>query len=284
MAILFRDLAQGTQVWLTRPRKPALTHAMSTTITTRRTGAVAEILFSKPPHNFASAEMLGKIADALDEMDADPAIRCVVLAAEGKTFCGGADLAGDEAISGADGMSAVRALYDQALRIFRRKKPIVAAIQGAAVGAGLGLALTADFRVAGPGARFVSNFSRLGFHPGFGLTHTLPRLIGEQRSAWMMLSAERVKPDAALAWGLADRLAGEGDVLAEAHRMAAEIAENAPLALISVRATGVGTLADDIARAMLHEHKEQDILKATADYAEGVASVFERRAANFTGA
>jgi enoyl-CoA hydratase/carnithine racemase len=257
--------------------------AMSTTITVSHRGNVAEILVSKPPHNFASAEMMGKIADALDVIDADPDIRCVVLAMEGKVFCGGADLAGDESVGGVDGMSGVRALYVQALRIFRRKKPMVAAVQGTAVGAGLGLALTADFRVAGPGARFSGNFVRLGFHPGFGLTHTLPRLIGKQRSAWMMLSAERVKPDVAHAWGLADRLAGEGDTLEEAHRMAAEIAQNAPLAIVSIRATAVGSLADDIEHAMLHEFDEQERLKATADYAEGVASVFERRDANFIG-
>jgi enoyl-CoA hydratase/carnithine racemase len=246
-------------------------------------GHVAEIRFAKPPHNFACPKLLGKIADALDLLDDDAGIRCTVLSSEGKSFCAGADLAGDDAMVGDKGMNSIAGLYVQAERIFRRRKPMVAAVQGAAIGAGLGLSLTADFRVISPAARFSSNFVRLGFHPGFGLTHTLPRLIGQHRASWMNLSAERVKPEAALHWGLADRLAPEGELLAEAHRMANEIAANAPLALLAVRATGIGALADDIVAAMRHEHAEQTKLKPTADYAEGVASVFERRDANFIG-
>ena len=257
---------------------------MTITVTTSTTDHVGEVLFSAPPYNFASPELLRKIADALDAFDADPLVRCTVLASEGKTFCGGANLAGDGDLAGEAGMDSVAQLYVQALRLFRRKKPMVAAIQGAAVGAGIGLALSADFRVAGPGARFAANFSRLGFHPGFGLTATIPRVVGQQRAAWMMLSSERIKPETALDWGLCDRLAAEGKTLAEAHRMAAELAENAPLAVIAIRATLVGNLLDELEATLAHEHRQQTILKATADYEEGVASVFERRAANFIGA
>ncbi len=244
---------------------------------------VADIRFSRPPHNFASPELIGKIADALDEVEANPEIRCSVLSSEGKSFCAGADLAGDADMVGNAGMDSIASLYVQAERIFRRKKPMVVAVQGAAVGAGLGLALTGDFRVAGPGARFSANFVRLGFHPGFGLTFTIPRLIGIQHATHMMLTAERVKPETALQWGLVDRLAEDGAVLDAAHALAAEIAENAPLALLAVRATLVGAYADQIVAAMRHEHIEQTALKATADYQEGVASVFERRDARFLG-
>lgn len=256
---------------------------MTISVTTIPKGHIAEIRFGRPPHNFASPELLEKIADALEALDADPEIRCSVLSAEGKSFCAGADLAGDESISGGEGMAFIGQLYVQAERIFRRKKAMVAAVQGAAIGAGLGLALAADFRVAGPGARFSSNFTRLGFHPGFGITHTLPRVVGTQRAGWMMLSSKRVKPEAALAWGLADRLAPEGGVTAAALAMAQEVAANAPLALLSVRATWAHGLADGVVAALKHEHAQQTGLKGTADYAEGVASVFERRAANFIG-
>lgn len=257
---------------------------MAIEIETRVHGNVGEIRFAKPPHNFACPQLLREIADALDRFDEDAAVRCTVLSARGKAFCAGADLAGDESIAGDAGMDAIGGLYVQAERIFRRAKPMVAAIHGAAIGAGLGLALTADFRVAGPGARLSSNFVRLGFHPGFGLTCTLPRLLGPQRSAWMMLSAERVKPDRALDWGLVDRLAEEGQERETAMAMAAEIAANAPLALRAVRATVTAGLADDVAAAMRHEHAEQTALRPTADYVEGVASVFERREARWTGA
>lgn len=256
---------------------------MTISVTTSFTGQVAEIRFARPPYNYASPRLLGKIADALDVLDADPEIRCSVLSAEGKSFCAGADLAGDESITGTGGMASIGQLYVQAERIFRRKKPMVAAVHGAAIGAGLGLALAADFRVAGPGARFSSNFTRLGFHPGFGITHTLPRVVGVQRAGWMMLSSERVKPDAALAWGLVDRVAPEGQVSDAAFTMAEEIAANAPLALVSVRATWTDGLADAVVVALRHEHEQQTLLKGTADYTEGVASVFERREARFIG-
>ena len=252
-------------------------------VTTQVEGHVAEIRFAKPPHNYACPELLHGIADALEEIDARADVRCSLLIAEGKAFCAGADLAGDESIASGDGMAAIGALYVQAERLFRRRKPMVAAIQGAAIGAGLGLALTADFRVAGPRARLSANFVRLGFHPGFGLTYTLPRLIGTQKAGWMMLSAERMKPEDALAWGLVDRLAEEDALVDEARRMAREIAANAPLAVVDVRATLMAGVADGAAAAMKHEHARQTLLKTTEDYAEGVASVFERRDANFQG-
>ncbi len=254
-----------------------------TIATTRLPGHIAEIRFARPPHNFACPALLGQIADALDALDADAEVSCGVLVGEGRNFCGGADLAGDDAMVGAGGMDAIAGLYEQAERLFRRAKPLVAAVQGAAVGAGLGLALSADFRVGAARSRFAANFTALGFHPGFALTHTLPRLIGEQRAAWMMLSSERVRGEAALAWGLIDRMVEEEDVTAAAHAMARELAANAPLALVAVRRTLSRGRGDAVRAAMAHEHAQQAALKTTADYAEGVAAVFARRAPAFTG-
>jgi enoyl-CoA hydratase/carnithine racemase len=254
-----------------------------TDIITRSTrGHVAEIIFSHPPHNHANVAVLGAIADELDRIDADPAIRAVVLSSEGRIFCAGADLATKDGFGGSSA-DPLREFYDAALRIFDAKKPIIAAVQGAAVGAGLGLAVAADFRVAAPEARFAANFTRLGFHPGFGLTVTLPRVIGQQRALEMFMTSGRYKPEDVAPWGLVDRLAPSGGALDVAHELAAEIAENAPLATVATRATMRGKLAQAVRERLLHEHAEQNKLKITADYAEGVASVFERRAANFTG-
>jgi enoyl-CoA hydratase/carnithine racemase len=256
---------------------------MSSKVEIRRRGHVAEIVFSRPPNNFASSTLLAEIADAVALCDDNDEVRCTVLSSEGRSFCAGADLAGDEDVTGGEGMATIGQFYVQAERLFRRRKPMVAAVQGAAIGAGLGLALAADFRVASPAARFSANFVRLGFHPGFAITCTLPRLIGETRAGWMMLSAERTKAEQAREWGLVDRLADADALIDEAHAMAAEIAVNAPLALLAVRATWIGDMADRAAAAMRREHAEQTALKSTQDYAEGVASVFERREANFVG-
>lgn len=256
---------------------------MTITVTTSTQGHIGEIRFHKPPLNYACPDLLRRIADAIDAFDADPAVRCILLSSEGKSFCAGADLAGDESITAGEGMASIGQLYVQAKRIFARKKPMVAAVQGAAIGAGLGLALTADFRIAAPAARFSANFVRLGFHQGFALSHTLPRLLGQQRAAWMLLSAARIKPEEGLGWGLVDRLSGEADLMEVARALAGEIAANAPLALVAVRTTLTEGLAEAVESAMRHEHAQQTLLKPTADYAEGVASVFERREANFTG-
>lgn len=242
------------------------------------------VTLANPPLNFLSVDLLRQIADAVAALDTDPRVRCIVLRAQGKTFCAGADLVGGAAgEGGAQGLAAIRSLYDQALRLFGRAKPMVAAVGGAAVGAGLGLALSADFRVASPAARFCANFVALGFHPGFAISCTLPRVVGPQRAAWMMLSAERVKGEQALAWGLVDRLVAPEALDDAALAMACDIAANAPLALVDVRATLVRGLVDEVAAALDHELARQALLRETADYAEGVAAVFERRPARFTG-
>lgn len=243
------------------------------------------ITLAHPPLNFLSVELLGEIADAVEACDADPRVRAIVLRAQGQTFCAGADLVGGAAgESGPDGLAAIRRLYDQALRLFGRRKPMIAAVGGAAVGAGLGLALAADFRIASPAARFCANFVALGFHPGFAISHTLPRVVGEQRAAWMMLSAERVKGEQALQWGLVDRLVPAEELDAAALAMAGVVAANGPLALVDVRATLARGLAQEVAATLDHELARQALLRETADYAEGVAAVFERRPARFGGA
>jgi len=169
------------------------------------------------------------------------------------------------------------------VRLFSTELPIVAAVQGAAIGAGLGLALVADFRVAAPEARFAANFVKLGFHPGFGLTHTLPRLIGRQNAARMFLTGERFDAEAALKMGLADEVAPLDQLLARAHALAASIAENAPLAVRSTRKTLRGDLAAAVRAQTDHEFVEQQWLMKTDDFREGVKAVNERRPGDFRG-
>ncbi len=245
-------------------------------------GNIALLVFQHPPHNHATVGLLRLLGDALERLDSEPQIRAIVLTAEGKAFCAGADLVSADGF-GASGDDPLREFYDQALRVFASRKPIVAAVQGAAIGAGLGLAVAADFRVAAPEARFSANFAKLGFHPGFGLTHTLPRLIGHQRAAQMFLTAERYKAEDVAEWGLVDRIADSGKVREAALAFADEIAQNAPLSLLSTRATLRGNLLEQVRATLLHEHGEQLKLKPTDDFAEGLRAVAERRRGNFTG-
>ena len=149
-------------------------------------GLVATVEIRRPPNNFFDAALIAEISQAFERIDADPAVRTIVHAAEGRHFCAGANFSErmdtctvqESARSGGG-----RHLYKEAIRLFRTAKPVVGAIHGAAIGGGLGLALVPDFRVTCEEARFSANFNRLGFHPGFGLTATLPRLVGPQQAA-----------------------------------------------------------------------------------------------------
>lgn len=245
-------------------------------------GHVAEVVFSNPPTNYADVALLRGIGDAYARVDADPAARVILLRSQGRAFCAGADLARSDGIGGSTA-DPLREFYDQAIRIFAGDTPVVAAIQGAAVGAGLGLAVSADFRVASTEAKFVGNFTKLGFHPGFALTHTLPRLIGAQRAHMMFMTARRWRADEVLGWGLADMLAEPDELLAAARALAGEIAANAPLAITATRRTARAGLVQAVRETLVHEHAEQAKLRQTEDYAEGVAAVFERREPRFTG-
>ena len=158
---------------------------MTDLISVQRTGHVAVAEMHRPPSNFFDEALLASLAEVLRALDEDPAVRSVVLCSEGKHFCAGAQL---------DGMRAdgIRRVYRQALGLFMVRKPVVAAVQGTAVGGGLGLALAADFRVAAAGSRFVANFARLGFHQGFGLSVTLPAVVGQQRALELLLTGRPV--------------------------------------------------------------------------------------------
>ncbi len=252
-------------------------------ISVKSEGHVAIVEIDRPPHNHVSVELMRDLADALADIDADKEMRASVLCSAGKSFCAGADLQAPSGIANTEQPSGIGPLYEEAVRLFSAKKPIVAAVQGAAVGAGLGLALIADFRIAAPEARFTSNFVKLGFHPGFGITHTLPRVIGEQNARLMCLTGRRLKAEDALAIGLVDEVVPAEGLRAAALRLAGEIAENAPLAVQSTRATFRSDLAEAVRKQTAHELKEQSWLRQTNDFKEGIRSVAERRVGNFTG-
>src|SRR5713226_1967297 len=139
-------------------------------------GRVATLEIRRPPNNFFDLHLIRSLVQAIEDLAADGECRAVVLCSQGKHFCAGADFRGGERrpLARSVGVN----FYDVAAGLFDQPLPVVAAIQGAAIGGGLGLALAADFRVASPEARFSANFARLGFHQGFGLSVTLPAVVG----------------------------------------------------------------------------------------------------------
>ncbi|MDC0662979.1 enoyl-CoA hydratase/isomerase family protein [Marinobacter sp. SS21] len=244
-------------------------------------GHVAEVEIRRPPYNFFDTVLIAELAECFAALEQDDRCRAIVLAAEGKAFCAGADFSGNNRLfdEGADDNAI--ALYRNAVRLFQCRKPVVGAIQGAAIGGGLGLALVPDFRVVAHEARFAANFVQLGIHPGFGISLVLPRLIGQQKANLMLLTGRRINGQQAYDWGLADVLTDLASVRQEALALAQEIAQGAPLAVESTRATLRAGWVEALQRQTEHEFHEQAWLARTEDHQEGTRAVSERRPGRF---
>jgi enoyl-CoA hydratase/carnithine racemase len=244
-------------------------------VSIERHHAIGYATIRRPPDNYLDALLIRQIADAYDELHADPGCRVIVLRSEGKHFC-----AGNNYCSGAEGPDD---LFEQAARLFETAKPVIALVQGAAIGGGLGLALTADFRIAAPESRWSTAFARLGNHPGFGLTTLLPRVVGHQNALRLFYTAERIRGEEAYRLGLCDELAPLEGLAEAGERLAARVAESAPLAVVAIKETLRGDLGQAFLAAVERERPMQKRLEKTDDFKEGVAAMAERRTPSFHG-
>ena len=240
---------------------------------------LAYVEINRPPNNFFDANLIQQIADAYESLDEEDECRVILLKSEGKNFCAGANFGQDEDML--DKSVPYKKLYAQAVRLFRTRKPVIAIVQGAAIGGGLGLALSADFRVACHEARFAANFAKLGFHPGFGSSITLPRVVGVQKAKDMLFTARRVTGEEAFKIGLADKFCSKETITEEAEQLAMEIASSAPMAVESIRSTLRGNLADQIEQIVDWELSEQVRLQKTEDFKTGIAASLSRETPQF---
>jgi len=236
---------------------------------------------NRAPNNHFDYKLIAQIADCFMDFDKDDNCRCIVLCSDGKHFCAGANFDKDRDMQ--DKADPYSELYNQAIRLFKSNKPVIAAVQGGAIGGGLGLSLVADFRIGCHESRFSANFSRLGFHQGFGTTVTLPRVVGHQNAAMMMLTGRRLKGEEALDIGLIDYLVPQKEVRTKAIELAVEISESGPLAVQSIRATIRSGLADQVEEIISWELSEQMRLQSTKDFKEGIKASLERRKPKFEG-
>ena len=248
-------------------------------ITVEIDGNIAFVEINRPPNNFFDYLLIQQIADAYEEIDSIPECRIIILSSEGKNFCAGANFGQDEDML--DKSVPYAKLYAQAVRLFKTKKPVIAVIQGAAIGGGLGLALSADFRIASPEARFSANFAKLGFHPGFGSSVTLPRVVGRQMAMDMLFTARRVNGEEAFSIGLADKLTQKENLMKEAINFAEEISSSAPMAVESIRSTLRGNLAQQVEEIVDWELSEQVRLQKTEDFKAGIEASLKRELPKF---
>ena len=243
---------------------------------------VALVEFERAPHNFFDRALIDGLNDTIERLGSGPDVRAVVLCSTGRNFCAGARLQPSVAADD-DHVQYERHLYDAASRFIRLPLPIVAAVQGKAVGGGLGLAMACDFRIAASDAVFNTAFARLGIHQGFGLSVTLPDAVGNVAARRLLYRGLPVSaPDAAMI-GLCDEVVSSEDLRDAAIAEAASIASAAPLAVRAIRSTLRGDLIARFDAAVRHERMAQALLRETADARDGITAQRERRAPRFQG-
>jgi enoyl-CoA hydratase/carnithine racemase len=249
---------------------------------------VAEITLNRPDNrNAMTPELLAAFVEAVAHVRADPELRCLIVTGRGTSFCAGADF---RARGGAPGDAPFRAPHERSydtyapfLSLTELEIPSVAAMQGHAIGGGLGLGIVCDLRVAARGAKYGANFVRLGLHPGMASTYLLPRLMGVPNAVELLLTGRLIDGEEALRRGLVHYALPADDVLAKARELAAEIAAAAPLAVRWTRRSIYQGLALDPQTAARHEAHAQSRSFETEDFREGVAALLEKREPRFRG-
>lgn len=247
-----------------------------------REGDVALLTLNNPEKRNALAKpMRLALLEALGRIEADRSVRAIILTGAGGHFCSGGDIGSmHESRDLPSARERFRLSHDLLRLMAHGSKPIVAAVEGWAAGAGVGLALCCDTIVAAENARFVASFGKIGLVGDFGLLHTLPLRIGAGRARQMLLYAEAMDAAEALRIGLVDITVPPGGALDKARERAALLAAAAPLALAYTRshfAAGLDALLD-------WERSTQSALLQTADHAEGRTAFLEKRRPVFTGA
>jgi len=236
-----------------------------------------------------SPDLMARFLERISEVKHDPEIRALVITSNGKHFCAGAELSGGmpgvpDGLGGPAGIAnRMRQVYTPFLTLMDLEIPTVAAINGAAVGGGLGLALVCDFRVVTPKSRMMAPFAKLGLHPGMALTYLLPRLVGMPRAMEMLMCGSDIFGEQALQWGLANRCVDEDKLMEEALSFAEKLAEGAP-AVIRWTKRSVHRAIDLDARAAADtESLAQALTINSEDAREGLKAFFEKRKPEFTG-
>lgn len=241
-------------------------------------GILILTLHAPKKRNAMTGTLRRRLLEELSRAMEDPAVRAIVLTGSGEVFSAGGDISTmGQPIDAM--MERLHVLHDVVRLILRGPKPVIAAVNGAAFGAGWSLALACDWVICGPNARFSAAFARMGLVPDCAILWTLPQRIGQRRAAQFFIRANAVSAEEAVAAGIADEYAAE-DLIGAARRRAADLTQTAPLALAEVKRHYADESLD---AALARESEAQRRAFATADHAEAVAAFRARRPAQFRG-
>jgi 2-(1,2-epoxy-1,2-dihydrophenyl)acetyl-CoA isomerase len=252
-------------------------------------GAVLTITMNRPDKlNAATDTMLAELIDAFKKAEKDTSVRAILVTGAGKGFCAGQDL-GAAQERGADSGSMsygehLRRTYNPLiLRMRQMPKPIIGAINGVAAGAGMGMAMACDVRIAAESASFLQAFVKIGLVPDSGSTWMLPRLIGMTRALDLALSGRKINAQQALEWGLLTQVVPDADLMSVANQAAAEYAAAPTKAIGYIKQALAFAQTHSLEETLEYEADMQEIAGKTADHREGVAAFLEKRPAQFKG-
>ncbi len=251
-------------------------------------GGVATITLNRPDRlNAFTSEMLTDLGTTLERLAADDTVRCLLITGAGRGFCAGQDLADRSVAPGnepPDLGESLQKRYNPVVTAIRTMpKPVVMAVNGVAAGAGANLALSGDIVIAARSARFIQSFARLGLIPDSGGTYLLPRLAGHARTMGMVLLAEPVDAERALAWGMVWSVVDDDDLAATASALAADLAAGPTAGYARIKQAINASLDNTLADQLDLERELQQAAGRSAEYAEGVAAFMDKRAPRFGG-
>jgi len=257
------------------------------TIECRRSDGVAWVILNRPDALNAWTPQLGEeLAQALDDVAADPAVRAIVLTGAGRAFSSGADLrAGVQAADGSpDVRTALRDTYNPLiLRVRTLPKPVIAAVNGPAVGIGCSLALVADLVVAARSAYFLMAFVNIGLGLDGGASHTLVARVGHARAFQIAYLGERIAADTALNWGLVNEVVPDEELEATVAALAGRLAAGPPGSYAAIKRTINDRAYAGFAELLDLEAEVQQERAESKDFTEGVLAFLQKRPAKFTG-
>ncbi len=249
-------------------------------ILTDRDGAVGIITLNRPDKfNCISGDLLEGLTAALDQFESDAAVRVLLLRANGKQFCTGADL--DEVLEARKSKATVEAFISRGHAVLRRleltAKPVIVAVQGLALAGGIEIAMSGDVLFLAESGRMGDQHAQFGLIPGFGGTQRLPRLVGRRRALELMYSARWLDAAEALDWGLANYVVADDKLWAEAMAYAQKLATRNPEGLAMMKSLTLAGLDEDLAAGLGREETEAAAALMTENTEEGLNAFQERR-------
>jgi 2-(1,2-epoxy-1,2-dihydrophenyl)acetyl-CoA isomerase len=254
----------------------------------KREGRVATIILNRPERmNALNKDLVLALNDALTRVEADQEIAVVVLAGAGRAFCAGGDLAvigkGRQGNDVTELQPILRSGMQAVLKIRTMRQPVIAAVHGAAAGAGMNLALAADIRVASDDATFGQNFAKVGLFPDYGGTFFLPQLVGPAKAAELFYSGEMIDAAEALRIGVVNRVVPLAQLESEARALAQKIANGPAIAIRAVKQVLFGRDKEELTALLNLEVEQQMKCFSSEDCAEGIRAFFEKRLPKFQG-